>query len=150
MVAGFYCVFLQIQSLKSFVTKLWNIPVDTHTHLYTHMQIDTFFSKIQFWIQVIWFTFKTKTFHIHPNYYYWSHLYSAILRFRADSLRLHVILHEWIAFKSAFYFCFFNIHRSGVLIALAWLVPHETAAISACSVYTIQPCTMSFHTNPHT
>ena len=34
------------------------------------------------------------------DYYYWSLLYSAILRSRADSLRLHVILHEWIAFYS--------------------------------------------------
>ena len=33
---------------------------------------------------------------------------------------------------------FLNIHRSGVLTALAWLVPHETAAVSARSVYTIQ------------
>ena len=72
-------------------------------------------------------------------YYYWSLLYSAILRSRADSLRSHVILYEWKAFYSAF----LNIHRSGVLTALAWLVPHETAAISARSVYTIQPCTMS-------
>ena len=33
-------------------------------------------------------------------------------------------------------------------MALAW--PHETAAISASSVYTIQPCTMSLHAKPHT
>ena len=79
-------------------------------------------------------------------YYYWSLLYSAILRFQADSLRSHVILHEWIDFYSAF----LNIHRSGVLTALAWLVPHETTAISARSVYTIQPCTMSLHAKPHT
>ena len=79
-------------------------------------------------------------------YYYWSLLYSAVLRCWADSLRSHVILHEWIAFYSAF----LNIHRSGVLTALAWLVPHETAAISARSVYTIQPCTMSLHAKPHT
>ena len=40
-----------------------------------------------------------------------------------------------------FYILFlFFIHRSGVLTALAWLVPQETAAISARSVYTIQPC----------
>ena len=57
----------------------------------------------------------------------WSLLYSAILRSRADSQRSPVILHEWIAFYSVF----LNIHRSGVLTALAWLVPHETAAISA-------------------
>ena len=31
-------------------------------------------------------------------YYYWSLLYSAVLRSRADSLRSHVILHEGIAF----------------------------------------------------
>ena len=29
-------------------------------------------------------------------------------------------------------------------------MPHETAAISARSVYTIQPCTMSLHAKPHT
>ena len=63
----------------------------------------------------------------------WSLSYSAVLRSRADSLRSHVILHEWIAFYSAF----MNIHRSGVLTALAWLVPHETAAVSARSVYTM-------------
>ena len=71
----------------------------------------------------------------------WSLLYSAVLRSRADSLRSRVILNEWIAFYSAF----LNIHQSGVLKALAWLVPHETAAISARSVYTIQPCIMSLH-----
>ena len=35
---------------------------------------------------------------------------------------------------------FLDIHRSGVLTALTWLVPHETAAMSAHSAYTIQPC----------
>ena len=79
-------------------------------------------------------------------YYYWSLYCSTILRFWADSLRSHVILHEWIAYYSAF----LNIHRSGVLTALASLVLHETAAISARSVYTIQPCTMSLHAKPHT
>ena len=61
-------------------------------------------------------------------------LYSAILRSRADSLRSHVILHEWTAFYSEI----LNNHQSGVLTMLTWLVPHETAAISAHSVYTIQ------------
>ena len=60
----------------------------------------------------------------------WSLLYSAIFRSRSDSLHSHVTLHEWLAFYSAFW----NIHRSGVLTVLAWLVPHETAAISARSV----------------
>ena len=64
----------------------------------------------------------------------------------ADSLRSHVVLHEWLVFYSVF----LNIHRSGVLTALAWLVPPETAAVSARSVYTIQPCTMSLHAKPHT
>ena len=76
----------------------------------------------------------------------WSFLYSAVLCSWAGSLRLHVILHEWIAFYSAF----LNIHRSGVLTVLAWLVPHETAAISVCSAYTMQLCTMSLHAKPPT
>ena len=65
-------------------------------------------------------------------WWWWPLLYGAVLHSRADSLRSHVILHEWIAFYSAF----FNIHRSGVLTALAWLVPHETAAVSAQVLYT--------------
>ena len=66
-------------------------------------------------------------------------LYSAIFRSRADSLRSQVILHEWLAFYSAF----LNIYRSGVLTALAWLVPHEAAAVSAqvlCTPYIHAPC----------
>ena len=35
-----------------------------------------------------------------------------------------------------------NIHRSGILTALAWLELHETAALSERSVYTIQACIM--------
>jgi len=69
----------------------------------------------------------------------WLLLYSAVLRSRADSLRSHVILHEWLAFYSSF----LNIHRSGVLTALAWLVPHETADVSAqvlCTPYNHAPC----------
>ena len=46
--------------------------------------------------------------------------------------------------RFCFVFVFLNIHRSGVLTALAWLVPHETAAISVRSVYSIQPCTCHF------
>ena len=37
-----------------------------------------------------------------------------------------MILHEWIV--CFFYSAFLNIHRSGVLTALAWLVPQESAA----------------------
>ena len=72
--------------------------------------------------------------------------YSAIVRSRADSLRSHVIdLHV-----NSFFYSTLSIHRSGVLTALQWLVPHETVAVSARSVYTIQPCTMSLHAKPHT
>ena len=75
-------------------------------------------------------------------FYYWSLLYSAILRSWADSLRSHVILHERIAYYSAF----LNIHRSGVLTALAWLVPQESAARESqsrrvlCTPYNHAPC----------
>ena len=74
-------------------------------------------------------------------------LYSPILHSRADSLRSHVILDERIPFYSALYFFliffFLNIYRSGVLTALAWLVPRETAAVSAqvlCTPYNHAPC----------
>ena len=70
----------------------------------------------------------------------WSLLYSDILRSRVDSLLSHVILREWIVFYSAF----LNIHRSGALTGLAWLVPLEAATISARSVYIIHPYTMLF------
>ena len=45
-----------------------------------------------------------------------------------------------------------NIHPSGEVVVLfvKWLVTLETAAISARSVYTIQPCTISLHAEPHT
>ena len=45
-----------------------------------------------------------------------------------------MILLEWLAFYNAF--LLLNIHRSGVLTALAWLVPHETAAVSAQVLFT--------------
>ena len=56
----------------------------------------------------------------------WSLFYSAILSSRADSLRLHVILHEWIAFHSAVFvlfilFCFcFCVVAVVVEYALKW------------------------------
>ena len=60
----------------------------------------------------------------------------------ADSLCSHVVLHEW-QLCSTFFFFFLNIHRSGILTVLAWLVPHETAAISAqvlCTPYNHASC----------
>ena len=71
----------------------------------------------------------------------WSLSYSTILHSWANSLCSHVIPHEW----TTFYSTLLNIHQSGALTVLAWLVPHETAAVSACSVYIIQPCNMSLH-----
>ena len=68
---------------------------------------------------------------------WWLLLYSAILCSQADSLCSHVILHEWLAFYRAFL-----ISASGVLTALAWLVPHETAAISAQVLCTPDHTTM--------
>ena len=96
------------------------------------------YTRIHWKLSVSW-TFFSINWHY---YYYWSLLYSAILRSRADSLRSHVILHEWIAFYSAF----LNIHRSGVLTALAWLVPQESAARESqsrrvlCTPYNHAPC----------
>ena len=45
--------------------------------------------------------------------------------------------------RVCFYSAVLNTHRSGVLTALAWLVPHETAAVSAlvlCTPYNRAPC----------
>ena len=52
---------------------------------------------------------------------------------------VNVILHEWLAFYSAF----LNIQPSGGLTALTWMVPPETAAVSAqvmCTPYNRAPC----------
>ena len=91
-----------------------------------------------FWIRILHFEIRYPSstccgcerchFCVWHYYYYWSFLYSAILRFRADSLRSHVILHEWIAFYSAF----LNIHRSGVLTALAFCLWRRKHAWLAC------------------
>ena len=92
----------------------------------------------------------------HYYYYYcccccscWSLLCSAVLRSRADSLRSHVILNGRLALFFFFFFsAFLNIHPEVVHLQrcfVTWLVPRETAAVSARSVYTIQPCTISRH-----
>ena len=46
----------------------------------------------------------------------------------APELYVWFYMSDWL-FIARFFF--FIIHRSGVLTALAWLVPHETAAVSA-------------------
>ena len=70
-------------------------------------------------------------------------LYSAILR----SLEQTHCVRMWFYMSDRLFiarlFFFFFIHRSGVLTALAWLVPHETAAVSAqvlCIPYNHAPC----------
>ena len=69
-----------------------------------------------------------------------DHLYSAILR----SLEQTHCARLWLDMSDKLFIArFLNIHRSGVLTALAWLVPHETAAISAqvlCTPYNHAPC----------
>ena len=68
-----------------------------------------------------------------------GHLYSAILR-SLEQTHCAACGSTWVA---SFIARFLNIHRSGVLTALAWLVPHETAAVSAqvlCTPYNHAPC----------
>ena len=68
-----------------------------------------------------------------------SLLYSAVRRSQADSLRLHVILHVWLAFYSVF----LNIHRSGVLTALVYGWCHMKLLPSRrilCTPYNHAPC----------
>ena len=67
-------------------------------------------------------------------------LYSAILRSleQTHCARMLFYMSDWLSIAR-----FLNIHRSGVLTALAWLVPHETAAVSAqvlCTPYNHVPC----------
>ena len=67
-------------------------------------------------------------------------LYSAILRSLSSRLTALACGSAWV---TSFIARFFNIHRSGVHTALAWLVPHETAAVSAqlmCTPYNHAPC----------
>ena len=81
---------------------------------------------------------------------WWWWLLAFIQRYSPLSSRLTALACESTWVTCLFYSAFFNIHWSGVLTALAWLMPHESAAVSARSVYTIQPCTMSLHAKPHT
>ena len=76
----------------------------------------------------------------------WSLLYSAILCSRADSLHLHVILHEWIVFLYSVFeyplkWCTYSAGMAGA----TW----NCCCLGASSVYTVQPCTVSLHTKSH-
>ena len=78
--------------------------------------------------------------------FFWidDRLYSAILRSfeQTHCARVWFYMSDWL-----FIARFLNIYRSGVLTALPWLVPHETAAVSAQVLCT---CSMSLHAKPHT
>ena len=63
-------------------------------------------------------------------------LFSALL----SRLTALVCCSTWV---TSFIVRFLNIHQSGVLTVLAWLMPHETAAVSAqvlCTPYNHAPC----------
>ena len=67
-------------------------------------------------------------------------LYSAILRSleQTHCARMWFYMSDWL-----FIARFLNIHRSGILTALAWLVLHESDAVSAqvlCTPYNRAPC----------
>ena len=66
-------------------------------------------------------------------------LFSALL----SRLTVLVCGSTWVTSFVALFVLFLNIHRSAVLTALAWLVPHETAAVLAqvlCTPYNHAPC----------
>ena len=63
------------------------------------------------WTDPVWSRcYSLEKFNCRSYYYYWSLLYSVILRSRPDSLRSHVILHEWLAFYSAFSYIHRTVH----------------------------------------
>ena len=66
-------------------------------------------------------------------------LFSALERTHCARMLLYISDH----FFKFCYSAFLNIHRSGVLTALTWLVPRETAAVSVqvlCTPYNRVPC----------
>ena len=72
-------------------------------------------------------------------------LYSAILRSlkQTHCARMWFYMSDKLFIARFFFFFFFNTQRNGVFTALAWLVPHETAAVSAhvlCTPYNHVPC----------
>ena len=73
---------------------------------------------------------------------FWWSLISYIALFSTLLSRLTALAcgFTWV---TSFIVRFLNVHRSGVLTALAWLVRHETAAVSAqvmCTPYNHAPC----------
>ena len=76
----------------------------------------------------------------------WSLLYSSTFDSQADSLHS---CHMWFWMRESLFQGQFWISTKMVQIqhclVVTQLLPCETVAVSACSVYTIQPCTMSHH-----
>ena len=82
----------------------------------------------------------------------WSFLYSALLCFRADSLRSSRMHDCELVNAGSIRRAFLNIHRNSVLTRL---VPRETAAVSAhvlCTPYNHAPVCLSlqFYSKPYT
>ena len=57
----------------------------------------------------------------------------------------HVNLNEWLAFYSLFLWIPAEVVHLQCCLVVKWLVPHETAAVLGCSVYTKQPRPVSHH-----
>ena len=140
------------------------LPLDIQTELFDRVIVPIFLYGCEVWcpmnlaskLQLRFYKIILKLSNSTPSYYYqsyycyWSLLYSAILRSRADSLRSHVILHEWIAFYSAFLFYFLYPPKWCTYSAGMAGATRNRCLLGTSSVYTIQPCTMSLHAKPHT
>ena len=104
-------------------------------------------ARVEWWMKTPWQSMITCTHWLHTN----DHMHTLagdwlmiayIALFSALLSRLTALAcgSTWV---TSFRARFLNIHRSGVLTALAWLVPHETAAVSAqvlCTPYNHAPC----------
>ena len=77
-------------------------------------------------------------------FYYIYHIFPWIGNRHYHALLSHMILNDWLAFYSTFWISTQVVYLQRFLV-VTWLVPRETAAVSALSVYTIQPCTMTRH-----
>ena len=87
------------------------------------------------WVHLLFTAWSEEREELTYVYIYNIKIYAKRTSVRLTALLSHVILNEWLAFYSVFW----------ISTEHPWLVPRETAVISACSVYTIQPCTMSCH-----
>ena len=96
-------------------------------------------TRFFFWVKMMCWQQHPKC--LVPCVHYWL-MIAYIALFSALLSRLTALAcgSAWV---TRFIARFLNIHRSGVLTALAWLVPHETAAVSAqvlCTPYNHAPC----------